>query len=189
MQIAIWGDSITYGSCDEAGLGWVGRFRNTFSTGDYVAVYNRGVNGDTTEDVLKRFLTEADSLEPTQIIFAIGINDTKYLDGETKNKVPLEKFQANMRLLIQQAQVYTNNVVIVGLTAVDESVPRYGGTRFVNRDIQIYCDNLKHIAEEKNLQFIDVFNVLQPESDLFDGVHPNASGYEKLFRAITQKLK
>ncbi len=71
MQISIWGDSITHGSCDEVGLGWVGRFRNSFPTGDYVGVYNRGVSGDTTEDLLKRFSIEADSIEPTKIVFAI----------------------------------------------------------------------------------------------------------------------
>lgn len=189
MQIGIWGDSITYGSCDSAGLGWVGRYRKTFEAGDYIGVYNRGVSGDTTNDLVLRFKIEAESIKPTKIIFAIGINDSKYLDGETDNKVPFEKFSSNIQLLLKQAQEFTQDITFIGPTVVDESAKRHRGTKFVNTEIQRYRDEIKRITEENNLPFISVYDVLDPKADLFDGVHPNSKGYDKLFEEITKGLK
>jgi lysophospholipase L1-like esterase len=40
MTIGFWGDSITYGSCDSEGLGWVGRLRRSVSVEDYRQFYN-----------------------------------------------------------------------------------------------------------------------------------------------------
>jgi lysophospholipase L1-like esterase len=189
MEIGIWGDSITYGECDSRGLGWVGRFRNSFPLEDYIGVYNRGVCGDTTEDLLKRFSIEAESIKPEKIVFAIGINDSKYAAGETSNKVSMEQFKSNMHSLIQQAKSHTENIYMVGATKVDDAFARQSGTRFVNQDIELYNKTSEEISQEEKLTFIDVFEVLNPATDLHDGLHPNVSGYEKLFVEIARKLK
>lgn len=187
MEIGIWGDSITYGECDSECHGWVGRLRKSFSVDDYVGVYNRGVCGDTTKDLLERFLVEAESLQPNKIVFALGINDSKYTAGETENKVPLGQFKDNMRLLIKQAKTFTDNIFVVSATKVDERDKGYSGTRFVNDDIQAYNSFLKELSAEEKITFLDVFNILTA-SDLYDGLHPNAGGYEKLFITIKPKL-
>ncbi|MDB5188122.1 MAG: acyl-CoA thioesterase [Candidatus Kaiserbacteria bacterium] len=187
MEIGIWGDSITYGECDSEGLGWVGRFRNSFSLEEYVGVYNRGICGDTTKDLLKRFSTEAESIKPNKIVFAIGINDSKYPMEQTSNNVPLHEFKENMRSLIEQAKAYTKDIYIVGATKVDDAFALQSGTCFVNKDIQLYNDCLKELSSRLN--FIDVFDVLDPVTDLHDGLHPNAGGYQKLFIEIAPKIK
>lgn len=188
MEIGIWGDSITYGECDSEGLGWVGRLRSSFPIENYVGVYNRGVCGDTTEDLLKRFSVEAGSIKPEKIVFAIGINDSKYAAGETSNKVSVEQFKSNMRSLVQQAKFHTENIYIVGAIKVDDAFARQGGTRFVNDDIELYNNALEEIAREEKLTFFDVFEVLNPATDLHDGLHPNAAGYRKLFTQIATKI-
>jgi lysophospholipase L1-like esterase len=187
MEIGIWGDSITYGECDSEGLGWVGRLRKSYAVDDYIGVYNRGICGDTTSDLLKHFSIEADSIQPNKIAFAIGINDSKYAAGETNNKVPLEEFKSNMRLLIEQAKAHTKEIYIVSATKVDDTA-RPSGTRFVNQDIKLYNEFLAELSQEESLVFIDVFDLLDA-TDLYDGLHPNAGGYEKLFSAIAIKLK
>lgn len=188
MKIGIWGDSITYGESDSEGLGWVGRLRKSFPSEDYVGVYNRGVCGDTSDALLKRFSVEADSIKPNKILFAIGINDSKYASGETINRVPIENFKKNMSLLVQQAKAYTENIYIVSATKVDE-VARPSVPRFVNKDIQIYNDFLKELSQNENLIFVNVFDILDPAKDLYDGLHPNASGYEKLYSVIAAKIR
>ena len=188
MEIGIWGDSITYGAGDNEALGWVGRLRKSFGTNDDVGVYNFGVCGDTTDDLLNRFTVEADSIKPNVIVFAIGINDSKYPAGETENRVPLEKYKENMRALLKSAKNYTNEIFIVGATKVDEALIRDSGTRFVNETIHIYNNFLKELSESEGLSYVDVFGVLDIHTDLDDGLHPNTQGYEKLFMEIAQKL-
>ena len=95
MEIGIWGDSITYGASDTEALGWVGRLRKSLPQDGNVAVYNRGICGDTTEDLLKRFPIEAEAIQPNVIFFAIGINDSKYPADTEGNKVLLEDFKRN----------------------------------------------------------------------------------------------
>ena len=88
MTIGIWGDSITYGKGDKEGLGWVSRLRNSLELeDDDIEVYNRGVCGHTSADILKRFVVEAESIEPKKIIFAVGANDAKIPQNEASNKV------------------------------------------------------------------------------------------------------
>lgn len=189
MEIGIWGDSITYGQCDTEALGWVGRLRKSLPIDDYVGVYNFGVCGDTTQDVLARFSTEANSMDPNIILFAVGINDSKFPKGKNENNVSLEEFKVNMGQLIQLAKGFTEKVYIIGATKVDVGFETSKGSRFFNRDIEEYNTALKELAHTNTLSFIDVYDVLNPTDDLFDGLHPNAEGYQKMFETITSELK
>ena len=188
MKIGVWGDSITYGEGDSDALGWVGRFRKSFPVKEYVTVYNRGVCGNTSSDLLKRFPVEVASINPEKIVFAIGTNDAKYPVDVLSNKVSYEDFGANMRMLVEQAQSYTQDVCIIGLMQVDESVKRFTGVRYINSDLQRYSDFLQELAHEKGCTFINVFDALNLRADLFDGLHPNADGYEKLFHLISSHI-
>lgn len=62
------------------------------------------------------------------------------------------------------------------------------GSRFLNDEIQKYNSAMKNVADQHNLKFIDVFDVLDTASDLADGLHPNAQGYQKLFELIKTKV-
>ena len=189
MEIGVWGDSIVYGSCDSEGLGWVGRLRKSLPPEDYFGVYNRGVCGDSSADVLKRFSVEATSIEPNNVILAVGINDTKYEKNSSSNKIPVEEFHFNMKSLIREAKVFTNDIYVVGMTKVAEGADRPSGTRFINSEIQRYNSVLERISKEENVRFVAVFDTLDPAVDLFDGLHPNAQGYEKLFTEIASRIK
>ncbi len=189
MEIGIWGDSITYGAGDSEALGWVGRLRKLLEKSDDVSVYNFGICGDTTNDLLKRFSVEADAIKPNVVVFAIGINDSKYPAGETKNIIPLEQYKQNMYALLKLARSHTSKVIIVGATKADETLARESGTRFVNAVIQTYNDFLKEFSRSEDLIYVDVFDLLDIHTDLEDGLHPNAQGYEKLFMAIKGFVK
>ena len=187
MEIGIWGDSITYGKCDSEGLGWVGRVRKSFSIDDRTGVYNRGVCGDTTEDLLKRFAIEVESIHPNTILFAIGINDSKYPLDKEDNRVPLDEFKQNMQTLIDKAKRYTDRVLIAGATKVNEGALK-SQSRFTNEQIGIYNETLKEVAKRNELAFIDTFDVLDIDTDLHDGLHPNAEGYAKLAEVISKSI-
>lgn len=188
MTIGIWGDSITYGLCDQEALGWVGRLRKFLPTDDYHHLYNFGICGESSANVLKRFQIECDAIEPEKVVFAIGINDSKYPDGGTVNMVSLEEYKANMIKLITAAKQSAKEVVLVGPTCIGGEFRTPRASIFQDSEIMKYRDVLKEIAQEQNLQFIDMFDVLDPKSDLGDGVHPNIGGYQKMFEKIKSEL-
>jgi lysophospholipase L1-like esterase len=169
----------------------VGRLRKSVAIDEDKQIYNRGICGNTTDDLLKRFKAEADSLEPNVVVFAIGINDSKYPFGEKLNKIPLEQFKKNIETLLQQAKTYTNEIFVIGATQVDEEVVSQwkDSSRFYNTEIQKYNEVLKEVTASKSAVYVDVFGLLNTKTDLHDGLHPNAQGYEKLALALRKSMK
>ena len=188
MKIGIWGDSITFGSCDTEALGWAGRIRKTLPTDDSSHLYNFGICGETSEDLLERFDIEAKAIGPDKIVFAIGINDSKFPNESDINKIPPAKFEQNLNELLQQAKNYTDQITLVGLTKVDDERRSVRGSRFLNEEIEKYDFIIKKVANEHRYRFISVIDVVNPVTDLVDGLHPNASGYQKMFEKIKSEV-
>lgn len=196
MDIGVWGDSITYGSCDSEALGWVGRLRKTRGADqDYDATYNYGLCGDTSDNLLSRFSREFDSnlYGVELIIFAIGLNDSSIRGENDEFVVSLEKYRENIKSLIVEGLGKGSKVCIVGLTNVDETrtIPVSGSStqkKFLNSNVIAYDTALKEVAGELGIPFISVYGLLD-NSELADGLHPNAQGYEKVFEVISKELQ
>jgi len=190
--INIFGDSITWGACDEIG-GWANRLRNYLSEDqvNYLKVYNLGVSGDNTEKLLERFLSENETRNPDTIVIAIGINDSQYINSKENPRVTLQKFEKNLLELIAQAKKFTKEIIFIGITNVDEArvMPiQWDETKFYdNENIAKYNTKIKEISEKEKILFIEVFDLLN-ESDLEDGLHPNSIGHEKIFLRVKDFL-
>lgn len=190
--ICIFGDSITWGAVDPEHGGWVARLRNYFETSNYdIDVYNCGVSGDNTDDLLQRFKIEAIAREPNIIMFAIGINDSQYIKSKDNNRINLDKFQNNLKELVNRAKKFTDKIIFVGLTVVDESktMPiRWDNVKFYDVDnVSRYNSAIKKACQINNLFFIDMLDLLKHE-DLEDGLHPNSRGHKKMFEKIKEFL-
>jgi len=189
MTLGIWGDSITFGQGDKEGLGWVGRLRREYFSDNSTIIYNRGVGGDTSVDILKRFVVEAQAIRPDTIFFAVGTNDAKYPKGKETNNIPLDLFEKSLRELVEQGRTYTSNIVCIGLIEAVEGRKEDTGTIFSNKEIQRYNQSIKKICNENTLVFLDLSGVIDTKTDMCDMVHPNSSGYEKIYQAISQYCK
>ena len=114
-DICIFGDSIAYGFSDLEKGGWVNRLR-LYVENEHpewaCQVYNQGVSGDDTNDLLNRFKTEAEAREPEIIIFAIGINDSMYIEKQQNSRVALEQFKENLKELLTQAKKIAKTAVM-----------------------------------------------------------------------------
>ena len=188
MNIGVWGDSITHGSCDGEALGWVGRIRRALPADDYNHIYNFGICGDTSDDLINRFDVELAAIHPEKVIFAVGINDSKFPEGSDTHLVSLETYEQNLWQLIEKTRVHTDVITIVGATKVDNEWRSARGSRFMNEEIAKFNEVMKKVADENNLDYIDVFETLDPATDLADGLHPNAQGYDKMFEVIKANL-
>lgn len=195
-NICIFGDSIAYGAWDASG-GWVDRLRGflharTLASNftDYYFVYHLGIPGNTTHDVLARFVSEVDAREPHVIICAVGINDSRSRDADRTPHVAEDIFRVNAGALIAEAKERAPKVFFIGLTRVDETktMPYEEGIYFENKNILRYNAILKEMTREASLGFIEVHDTLDAKKDLIDGLHPNARGHEKLFNLIRDYL-
>lgn len=189
MIVGIWGDSITFGAGDKEALGWVGRLRRSLPTNDSNHFYNFGICGETSADVLKRFQVEFDAIQPEKVIFAIGINDSKVPHDGNSNLVPVSEYKQNMQTLIDACNGKVNEVVLVGPTRVLGGLYVSENSTFTDSEIVKYRHALQEIAEANGLRFIDMLDVLDPSSDLADGVHPTAKGYQKMYEVMERNLE
>jgi lysophospholipase L1-like esterase len=188
MPVCIFGDSIAFGYNDTEKGGWVQRLRNFFETNDYdISLYNCSVSGDTTEDVLKRFKVESQARDAEMIIFAIGINDSRYINSKDNPAVPADQFQKNLQELINQAKKFTKKIIFLGLTNIVESkvmpIPWQPDEYYDQENVKIYNQHLKTICEKNNLPFLDMLDLLD-DLELDDGLHPEPSGHEKIYLKV-----
>lgn len=203
MVILIFGDSITCGKGDREG-GWAQRLRKflyekTLSNEGNFSIYNLGVDGDNTEDLLQRFELETkhrlDEEEETVFIFAIGINDSQFVHSKNSLRIPLERFKDNIKTLINIAKKSSPKIIFTGLTPVDESkttpIPWNTDKSYKNEYVRQYDEIIKTTCQENNLLFIEIFEKLREldyKNLLEDGLHPNSEGHQKIFEIIKESL-
>lgn len=187
-NICIFGDSITWGKFDTEKGGWADRLKIFLEEkSDDFEVYNLGVSGNITEDVFKRFETESKVRQANILIFSIGINDSLYINSKDNPLTPLDKFKSNLKDLIAKSRKFTEEIIFVGLTDVDESktmpIPWKTGAYYDKENIAVYDQSLKSICEEEKVYYVSMEGIIDLD-DLEDGVHPNSKGHEKIYLRV-----
>lgn len=190
-RIGIWGDSITWGCSDYEKGGWVNRLwlflENEFE--EDISAFNMGIPGDATDDIIDRFEIEYNARKPEIIIFAVGINDSVYIENKKKPRVSIQKFENNIQLLINLAKKYTNKIGFIGLTKVDESktmpIPWSEKVYYDNEQITIYDLKLQEVVKKNNLKYLYMFNIVSSR-ELFDGLHPDNKGHQNMYLKIKE---
>lgn len=192
--INVFGSSIAWGACDNEQGGWVNRLRNYLAKEDekYCEVYNLGISGDTSSGLLKRFQVENEVRKPNVILIAIGLNDSRYINSPNNPETPLPKFASNLAELIAQAKKFTQEIIFVGLTKIDETklmpTPWDATLYYTEKNAVLYDAKIKEIAGKNNLPFIPMHDLLGDEYLSEDGLHPNSKGHEKMFQRVKDFL-
>lgn len=157
-----------------------------------IDVYNLGISGDTTADLLNRIEVETKSREPNLIIFAIGINDAQFIHSTNGLRVSLDEFKQNLAKLHSVAKKFTDKVVFVGLTAVDESkttpCPWKPDKFYTNENIKRLDNAIEKFCEDNKLKFISMDRVVG-NNDLINGLHPNTKGHIKIFNRMKSEVE
>ena len=201
MHILVFGDSITYGAWDTKG-GWVHRLREVLDKktlkdiNKYTLIYNLGVSGDTSRDILKRFEKEAscriDENEETMFIFALGANDCAFVHSEKEFLVSEEEFVRNFDQIVFLSKIYTEKIIFLGLTPVDEEktdpLPWADHLSNMQEHRKKFNDMLERMCRDKGVHFIEIFDKLN-KKDLEDGDHPNSKGHEKIYLSVKKYLE
>ena len=190
MKICIFGDSITWGSCDNAGGGWVDHLKRFFMEKD-IGVYNLGISGKKTEDLIPIIKKEAEARGAGMIIFAIGINDAQFIHSKGDYYLSESEFEENIKELYKIAREVTEKIIFLGITSVDESktcpIPWGPNKSYRNERIKKLDGIIENFCRQKDVKFIPLNDILD-ESELYDGIHPGVEGHVKIYERVRGEL-
>lgn len=202
MHVLVFGDSITQGYWDVEG-GWVSRLRKTYDkqmldglVDDPLILFNLGISGDRSDEVLERFEHEVQARYSDEliIIIAVGVNDSCAKDGVFLSSP--ERYAGNLQKIWQLARSFTDRVMFVGLTPCIESRTTpvsWANAEYTNQRIQTFDNVLRVFCEQNKAQYTEVFGQFQARQEttelLPDGVHPNDDGHQLLTDIIGARLE
>lgn len=184
----MFGDSIAIGLWDDRG-GWPERLwdgRSRF-------VYNLGVDGETSEDVRKRFESEAESRanRNSVIIIAVGVNDSSRID--TANRVSLTDYTENVGQMIDIARErFTKRIMCVGLAPIDQRQSRLSWRNRFLSSLRIGKRTkaaLKNLSESKGVAYVSLANIMIEKYLSEDGVHPLPAGHLIIAQKVMKTLR
>ncbi len=197
-NILIFGDSISAGRGVGKNKSWPSLLAQNFDSKDKYSttIHNLSIPGESTNEVLLRFSNEVkvrykkkSTNDHCTIVFAIGINDTKSIGLSDRVKMSIGDFGKNIERLIQLAHKYTNHIIFVGLTPVDENkIASMGANYFLNKKILNYSEVVKNICINNRISFVeiikDVDNINFEKFLANDGIHLNEFGHKMVYRKI-----
>ena len=188
QKIVFIGDSITdtgrRGPSIPYGAGYVDQVRS-FIMARYrerrLNFVNRGVNGDTTRNLLARWQTDVIAEQPDWLSLMIGINDVwRAFGGDAHQAVSLDEYAENLRHLIELTAVKTNARLIL-LTPYMIEPQRQNPMR---AQMDRFGDVVKSVAGEASTLLVDTQQAFDDalrnttsRDWASDKVHPNGPGH------------
>ena len=180
--LCVFGDSIVVGSDDREAGGWVARLRLDLNAHGKIGVYNLGVDGDRTEQLLRRIGGEAAARNASVIVVSIGAND---LGWHGTSGTDIAVFRERYDSILSEAEQFTRRILVLGLLNVDEGNDSHGVR---NEQVRAFNAIVEEVARAHDAEFLFLFGTLEPDN-FVDGLHPNASGHAKLAPLIGRELE
>jgi lysophospholipase L1-like esterase len=149
-------------------------------------VLDRGIGGQTSEQMLVRFRGDVIDLHPAVMHVMAGTNDIAGNRGPTS----VSQIESNLQSMIEQAEAHHITVVIGSILPAGSfswSPVKHAAETIkeVNAWLKAYADHHGLAYADYHSALTDAQGALRPEySD--DGVHPNPKGYA-VMRPIAEK--
>jgi Lysophospholipase L1 and related esterases len=163
-------------------------------------VLNRGIGGDTTEYVLKRFEADVVQLKPWYAVMKIGVNDTLKLESDPWQKIVgsypeavEEGIARNIKAIIELAGNRKQDLILCSILPTNMVVTQKNKER--NILINRVNSKLEMIAKESGIIYVDYYShfigsdrvtLMDGVSD--DGVHPHVVGYNMMADILRETL-
>jgi lysophospholipase L1-like esterase len=180
-RVVFYGDSITDA--------WVRNGGKFFPGKAYV---NRGISGQTTEQMVVRFRQDVVNLHPAAVVILAGTND---IAGNTGTETA-ETIEDGFRSMVDLARANGIKVVLASVLPV-ATYPWRPGVADPPGRIKALNAWLQSYAVEQKVVYLDYYTAMAgPDGGMkpgisIDGVHPNAAGYaimEPLAEAAVEKV-
>src|ERR1700678_1674842 len=145
---------------------------------------NRGIDGQTTPQMLVRFRQDVIALHPRVLVVLAGTNDVAGVTGPTRN----DDIEANYASMAELARLHHIRIVFASVLPVNNYTEDAKESFALRPRERILALNawLKGYCAENGFVYLDYFSAVVDEKgmlrrDLSDeGLHPNASGYKTM---------
>ncbi|MGH7524677.1 MAG: SGNH/GDSL hydrolase family protein [Gemmatimonadales bacterium] len=156
-------------------------------------VFNRGVSGNTVDDLRARWTHDTIDIKPAVLSILIGVNDKWHTLMGTYHGTA-DAYEAGYRSLIESTRAALPDTRLV---IMEPFVLRTGVVKddwFP--DFDRYRAAARHVADGAKATFVPLHDMLQglahkaaPAYWLVDGVHPTVAGHAAIARQWMQKVK
>jgi lysophospholipase L1-like esterase len=151
---------------------------------------NRGIDGQTTQQMLVRFRQDILDLHPKVLVILAGTNDIAGVTGPTRN----EDIEANYANFTELARVHGIRVIFASILPINNYTHDAEENFNLRPRERILAINkwLKDYSDKNHLTYLDYFSALVDEKGLLkkelsdDGLHPNDAGY-KIMAPLAEK--
>lgn len=151
---------------------------------------NRGIDGQTTPEMLVRFRQDVIELRPTVLVVLAGTNDLAGVTGPARN----EDIEANYASMAELARMHDIRVAFASLLPAHNYTQDAKESFALRPPERILALNrwLKDYCAKQGLVYLDYFSALVDEHGMLrrdlseDGLHPNAAGY-KIMAPLAEK--
>jgi alpha-L-fucosidase len=148
---------------------------------------NRGINGQTTAQILHRFPADVIELKPKCVVVLVGTNDI----AQNAGPISLAQIQVNFISMIELAKTNAIKIVFCSILPVSS----YYWNPKINPLEKIEALNrfLNSNSDSLNVFYLDFHSLLSYRNSInikyfADGVHPNNLGYSVLSQAFWERL-
>lgn len=151
---------------------------------------NRGIDGQTTPEMLVRFRQDVIDLHPAVLVVLAGTNDVAGVTGRTRD----EDIEANYASMAELARVHHIRVVFASLLPVNNYTPEAKESFALRPRERILALNawLKNYCAQHGLVYLDYFSAVVDKQGMLrrelsdEGLHPNDAGY-KIMAPLAEK--
>lgn len=182
------GDSLTFGYGVNKSKSWVESFKN-LNTTEHFNIINKGINGNTTTDMLNRFTEDVTMFNPKKIFIMGGTNDL------LSNR-PLNLIIDNIELMIKESLKKTEYVIIgIPPRIVKEDAYKLFMTSltydYCEKYLPILREKLIDICKRYRIVYIDFYSLtinINSEEIFIDGIHFNEKGHKLLLNEFLKTI-
>jgi lysophospholipase L1-like esterase len=151
---------------------------------------NRGIDGQTTPQMLVRFRQDVINLQPKVLLVLAGTNDVAGVTGPTRN----ENIEANYASFAELARLHHIHLVFASLLPVNNYTADAKESFALRPRERILALNtwLKDYCAKNGFVYLDYFSAVVDDKGMLkrnlsdEGLHPNASGY-KIMAPLAEK--
>lgn len=182
------GDSLTFGYGISKNKSWIESFKNSNDAKDS-NIINKGINGNTTTDMLNRFTEDVTILNPKKIFIMGGTNDL------LSNR-PINMIIDNIELMIKESLTKTKYVIIgIPPKIIKEDAYKL----FMPSLTYDYCEKYLPVLREKLIElckkykiiYVDFYSLTlttNSEEIFIDGIHFNEKGHKLLLNEFLKTI-
>lgn len=160
---------------------------------------NRGIDSQTSADMLIRYRQDVIDLQPSAVVILAGVNDFAegYVNANRSGEEILANLEANDETMAELAEMHHIRPIFISLLPLHSYTSRARKTYLkvspalivaADRWLQMYCSQHHYLYINAFSAMVDQRGMMRKDlSD--DGIHPNLAGYTVLTQRFAEAVR